>query len=63
MIEMSGSTYWAYALNLRGLTTCADTLYELKENFEEVLGYHIEYLNESGWDVTRENFRIDYINK
>ena len=63
MIEKAGSTYWAYALNLHGLTTCADTLYELKENFEEVLEYYIEYQNENGMNYTRDDFRIDYINK
>lgn len=62
-IEKSGSMYWAYSINVSGLTTCAESLYELKENFEEVLGYHIEYLNENGNNLSRDNFRIDYIIK
>ena len=33
----------------------------MKENFNEVLQYHIEYLNEQGEALTKENFTINYV--
>ena len=60
IVEKTTTGFSAYAKEIDGLTTVGSSLSELKENINEVLQYHIEYLNEQGEALTTENFTINY---
>ena len=61
IVEKTATGFSAYAKEIDGLATVGSSLSELKENFNEVLQYHIEYLNEQGEALTKENFTINYV--
>jgi predicted RNase H-like HicB family nuclease len=60
IVEKTATGFSAYAKEIDGLATVGSSLSELKENINEVLQYHIEYLNEQGEALTIENFTINY---
>jgi predicted RNase H-like HicB family nuclease len=61
VVEKTVTGFSAYAKEIDGLATVGSSLSELKENFNEVLQYHVEYLNEQGEALTKENFTINYV--
>ena len=61
IVEKTATGFSAYAKEIDGLATVGSSLSELKENFNEVLQYHVEYLNEQGEALTKENFTINYV--
>lgn len=60
VIEKTGTGFSAYAKEIDGLATVGSSIAEIKENFNEVLQYHVEYLQEQGENVTKANFSISY---
>ena len=61
IVEKTGTGFSAYTKEIDGLATIGDNLTELKKNFNEVLHYHIEYLQEQGENVTTNDFTINYV--
>lgn len=46
IVEKTGTGFSAYAKEIDGLVAVGETLSELKSNFNEVLFYYVEYLQE-----------------
>lgn len=61
IVEKTGTGFSAYTKEIDGLATIGDSLTELKRNFNEVLHYHVEYLQEQGENVTTNDFTINYV--
>ncbi|RZJ72021.1 hypothetical protein [Flavobacterium sp.] len=61
IVEKTGTGFSAYAKEMAGIATAADTISELKSNINEVLFYQIEYLNEKGDKVSIDDFEINYV--
>ena len=61
IVEKTKTGFSAYAKEIDGLITVGDSIAEIKENFNQVVKYHIEYLVENGEKVTSENFSINYV--
>lgn len=61
IVEKTGTGFSAYTKEIDGLATIGDSLTELKRNFNEVLHYHVEYLQEKGENVTVNDFTINYV--
>jgi len=61
IVEKTGTGFSAYTKEVDGLATVGDSLSELKRNFNEVLHYHVEYLQEQGENVTTEDFTMNYV--
>lgn len=61
IVEKTGTGFSAYTKEIDGLATIGDSLTELKRNFNEVLHYHVEYLQEQGENVTTNDFIINYV--
>lgn len=61
IVEKTKTGFSAYAKEIDGLIAVGDSIAEIKENFNEVVKYHIEYLVENGEKVTSENFSINYV--
>ncbi|EJL66327.1 type II toxin-antitoxin system HicB family antitoxin [Flavobacterium sp. CF136] len=60
IIEKTNTGFSAYAKETNGLATVGSSISELKENFNEVLQYHVEYLQEKGETVTIGDFELSY---
>jgi len=60
IVEKTSTGFSAYAKEIDGLATVGSSISELKENFNEVLEYHVEYLQEQGENVTIGNFEVSY---
>ncbi|QSB26128.1 type II toxin-antitoxin system HicB family antitoxin [Flavobacterium sp. CLA17] len=60
VIEKTSTGFSAYAKEIDGLATVGSSITEIKENFNEVLQYHVEYLQEQGENVTITGFDISY---
>ncbi|URM37157.1 type II toxin-antitoxin system HicB family antitoxin [Flavobacterium anhuiense] len=60
IIEKSSTGFSAYAKEIDGLATVGSSISELKENFNEVLQYHVEYLQEQGEIINVNDFEILY---
>ncbi|RZJ55899.1 MAG: type II toxin-antitoxin system HicB family antitoxin [Flavobacterium sp.] len=60
VLEKTTTGFSAYAKEIDGLATVGSSISEIKENFNEVLQYHVEYLQEQGENVTITNFNISY---
>ena len=60
VIEKTSTGFSAYALEVDGLATVGNNISEIKENFNEVLQYHVEYLQEKGEKVKLTDFEISY---
>ncbi|WP_343707928.1 type II toxin-antitoxin system HicB family antitoxin [Flavobacterium sp.] len=60
VIEKTSTGFSAYALEIDGLATVGNNISEIKENFNEVLQYHVEYLQEKGEKVKLTDFEISY---
>ncbi|OXB25116.1 hypothetical protein B0A80_02480 [Flavobacterium tructae] len=60
IIEKTPTGFSAYAKEIVGLATVGSSISELKQNFSEVLQYHVEYLQEQGEIVTIGDFSISY---
>ncbi|MCC9063955.1 type II toxin-antitoxin system HicB family antitoxin [Flavobacterium piscisymbiosum] len=60
VIEKTSTGFSAYAKEIDGLATVGSSITEIKENFNEVLQYHVEYLQEQGETVTITDFEISY---
>jgi len=60
IVEKTSTGFSAYAKEIDGLTTVGSSISELKQNFNEVLQYHVEYLQEKGESVTIGDFEISY---
>ena len=60
IVEKTGTGFSAYTKEIDGLATIGDGLTELKRNFNEVLHYHVEYLQEQGENVTTNDFITNY---
>lgn len=60
IIEKTSTGFSAYAKEIDGLATVGNNISEIKENFNEVLQYHVEYLQEQGEKVTIIDFTIGY---
>lgn len=61
IVEKTGTGFSAYTKEIDGLATIGDGLTELKRNFNEVLHYHVEYLQEQGENVTTDDFITNYV--
>lgn len=61
IVEKTGTGFSAYTKEIDGLATIGDNLTELKKNFNEVLHYHVAYLQEQGENVTTNDFTINYV--
>ena len=62
IVEKTGTGFSAYAKEINGLATVGDSLAELKQNFNEVLTYHIEYLQEQGEaSASIDNYDVYYV--
>lgn len=61
IVEKTGTGFSAYTKEVEGLATIGDNLSELKRNFNEVLHYHVEYLQEKGENVTTNDFITNYV--
>ncbi|MFH7012901.1 type II toxin-antitoxin system HicB family antitoxin [Flavobacterium sp. FlaQc-52] len=61
IVEKTSTGFSAYVKEIPGLTTVGGNLSELKENFNEVLQYHVDYLNEKGESLTIKDFNINYV--
>ncbi|MBM6498900.1 hypothetical protein [Flavobacterium macrobrachii] len=61
IVEKTGTGFSAYTKEIDGLATIGDGLTELKRNFNEVLHYHVEYLQEQGENVTTNDFITNYV--
>ena len=61
IIEKSNTGFSAYAKEIDGLVTVGSSISELKENFNEVLQYHVEYLQEQGEIINEKDFDISYV--
>lgn len=61
IVEKTGTGFSAYAKEIDGLITVGDTISEIKSNFNEVLEYHVEYLQEKGQTITKDDFEISYV--
>ncbi len=61
IVEKTSTGFSAYAKEIDGLITVGDGLTELKSNFNEVLEYHVEYLQEMGEKISSEDFAINYV--
>ncbi|RUT68702.1 type II toxin-antitoxin system HicB family antitoxin [Flavobacterium cupreum] len=60
VIEKTSTGFSAFAKEIDGLTTVGSSISEIKENFNEVLQYHVEYLQEKGESVAITDFEISY---
>lgn len=60
IIEKTSTGFSAYTKEIDGLATVGSSISELKQNFNEVLQYHVEYLQEQGENVTIGDFEISY---
>ena len=60
IIEKTSTGFSAYAKEINGLATVGNNISEIKENFNEVLQYHVEYLQEQGEKVAITDFTISY---
>lgn len=60
IIEKTSTGFSAYAKEIDGLATVGSSISEIKNNFNEVLEYHVEYLQEKGESVTIRDFEISY---
>lgn len=60
IIEKTSTGFSAYAKEIDGLATVGSSISELKNNFNEVLQYHVEYLQEQGESVTIGDFELSY---
>lgn len=60
IIEKTSTGFSAYAKEIEGLATVGSSISEIKNNFNEVLEYHVEYLQEQGESVTVGDFDISY---
>jgi len=60
VIEKTSTGFSAYALEVDGLATVGNNISEIKQNFNEVLQYHVEYLQEKGEKVKLTDFEISY---
>ena len=60
VIEKTSTGFSAFAKEIDGLATVGNSISELKENFNEVLNYHVEFLQEKGEVVTMGDFEISY---
>lgn len=60
VVEKTNTGFSAYAKEIDGLTTVGNSISEIKENFNEVLQYHVEYLQEQGEKVTINDFDMVY---
>lgn len=61
IVEKTGTGFSCYAKEIDGLATVGESISELKCNFNEVLQYHVDYLNEQGQDVFFNNYAINYM--
>lgn len=61
IVEKTGTGFSAYSQEIDGLITVGNSISEIKENFNEVLKYHIEYLIENGEEVSLDNFDVNYV--
>jgi predicted RNase H-like HicB family nuclease len=61
IVEKTGTGFSAYTKEIDGLATVGDTIAQLKQNFNEVLGYHVEYLKEQGETVNTDDYEISYV--
>jgi predicted RNase H-like HicB family nuclease len=62
VVEITDTGFSAYAKELSGVYSAAETLSELKENIIEVLGYQVEYLNDKdNASVKAKDFEINYV--
>lgn len=61
IVEKTGTGFSAYAKEIDGLITVADTISELKDNFNEVFEIHLDFLSEKeGSLLKKEDFTINY---
>jgi predicted RNase H-like HicB family nuclease len=60
IIEKTSTGFSGYVKEIDGLATVGSSISELKENINEVLQYHVEYLQEQGESVTIEDFEMSY---
>lgn len=61
VIEKSSTGFSAYAKEMNGIYSAAETLEELKLNIQEVLEMQVEYLQEQGEKITVEDFQLNYV--
>ena len=60
IIEKTATGFSAYAKEIDGLATVGSSISEIKANFNEVLQYHVEFLQEQGEKVKIADFDISY---
>ncbi|MNL21270.1 hypothetical protein D3C87_1425510 [compost metagenome] len=60
IIEKTSTGFSGYVKEIDGLSTVGSSISELKENINEVLQYHVEYLQEQGENVTIGDFEMSY---
>jgi len=60
IIEKTATGFSAYAKEIDGLATVGNNISEIKANFNKVLQYHVEYLQEQGEKVKITDFNISY---
>ena len=61
IVEKTATGFSSYVKEIDGLVTVGNNMSELKRNFNEVLDYHVEYLQEKGEKVSRNNFRTNFV--
>lgn len=61
VIEKTSTGFSAYAQGVPSIIAVGDTLVELKENIQDSLECHVEYLQEEGKQLNIEDFDINYV--
>ncbi len=61
VVEKTGTGFSAYAKEIAGLVAVGDSLTELKINFAEVLGQHVDSLREQGENASTGDYAVNYI--
>lgn len=62
VVEKTSTGFSAYAKEIDGLIATGDTIREIKQEFNEALFHHVEYLQETGnSSVSMDDYNVNYV--